>query len=502
MSTAYDHALDSLRAIDPAHPVPDVVEVLSNKANRHLLDYVTEDPFGAHVFPGDVQNYSPEDFLVDLDHQLVDTNPIHLWSYIPTCAYRCRFCQYPVVLVKGDDEVAEGKATQWVDWNIREAELWLEKVPHLSTAPIGEFNVFGGTPSLLPAAAIRRLLRFYRENFNFGPETAIRFEGDPSTFTLEKLELLAELGCTKLSSGVQSFDDAVLEQCGREHTSQMCIDFVRNAQRVGFEWISLDLMYGLLDQTVDSVRRDLDIVVDNGLTAVVCTKLHLMSYSDTRTGVAGVQPAAWQLPDYRNKLVQRGHHWPTLGEQYQMREILTDGLVRNGYVEHPTMYFARTGAGPETWKSIMVDQDKQEAEVAIGLGGSSSCRTSEAITDVNWSRYVEAVEAGRIPLGSATRFSSRAREARAVNMALSTLQPLSDRLHRDRFDGKSLFDEPWLDKFRSLQDRGLVVVDEPAGEIRLTPNGKVLVEAVINTELGPNWSDRTTDLPIVETNSR
>ena len=82
----------------------------------------------------------------------------------------------------------------------------------------------------------------------------------PARSRPQKLELLAELGCTKLSSGVQSFDDPVLEQCGREHTAQMCVDFVRNAQRIGFEWISIDLMYGLLDQSVDSVRRDLDIV--------------------------------------------------------------------------------------------------------------------------------------------------------------------------------------------------------------------------------------------------
>jgi oxygen-independent coproporphyrinogen-3 oxidase len=482
MNLSYEQAVNSLHEVDRGHPVPSVLAFLADPANHHLLDYVTEDPFGAHLFPGNIPDHSPSDFLTDLDGQLAATSPIHLWSYIPTCAYRCRFCQYPVVLIKGELEVVDAKATQWVDWNIREAELWLRQVPNLASAPIGEFNVFGGTPSLLPPDAIRRLLGFYRENFNFTQDTAIRFEGDPSTFTIEKLELLAELGCTKLSSGVQSFDDPVLEQSGREHTAQMCVDFVRNAQRVGFEWISIDLMYGLLDQTVDSVRRDLDIVVENELTAVVCTKLHLKSYSDTRTGVSGEKPAAWQLPAYRDKLVKDGHRWPTLGEQYQMREVLTEGLKSAGYSEHPTMYFARDGLGPEKWKSIMVDQDKQEAEVAIGLGGSSSCRTSEAITDVNWKMYSEAVDAGRIPLGTATRFSEDAQEARAIKMALTTLQPLHDELHQQRFAGRSLMDEPWRSKFRSLEDRGLVVVDDGAKKIELTPEGAVLVEAIINTE--------------------
>jgi coproporphyrinogen III oxidase-like Fe-S oxidoreductase len=474
----YEEALAALRITDPSHPVPAVVQTLAVPENRHLLEYVIEDPFGAHVFPGDIPAYSPADFLSDLDEQLAATAPIHLWSYIPTCAYRCRFCQYPVVLAKGDD--AEAKAARWVDCNIREAELWLRAVPNLRSAPVGEFNVFGGTPSLLPPDAIRRLLDFYRENFAFGPDTAIRFEGDPSTFTPRKLELLAELGCTKLSSGVQSFDDKVLHECGREHSAQMCVDFVRTAQRIGFDWISIDLMYGLLDQTLDSVRRDLDTVLDLELTAVVCAKLHLKSYSDTRTGVTGVQPAAWQIPSYRDKLVQDGHRWPSLGEQYQMREILTDGLRAAGYTEHPTMYFARAGHGIEEWKSIMVDQHRQEAEVAIGLGGSSSCRRSEAITDVHWRRYAEAVDAGRIPLGSATCFSPEAQEARAIKMALSTLQPVRSDLHRERF-GRSLHEEPWRSQFESLARRGLLVLDHTG--VTLTPNGEVLVEAIINTEL-------------------
>lgn len=456
---------------------PRVWRALQDPANAHLLDYVTEDPFGAHVFPGNVPG-STDDFLDDLGDQLAGTAPIHLWSYIPTCAYKCRFCQYPVVLVKGAGSAE--KLTRWVDWNIREARLWLARVPELAKAPVGEFNVFGGTPSLLPEDEIRRLLGFYRENFGFTDDTTIRFEGDPSTFTPAKLAALRELGCTKLSSGVQSFDDPVLRECGREHTAQMCKDFVRNAQDAGFEWISIDLMYGLLDQTVDSVRRDLDVVLEHEITAVVCTKLHLKSYSDTRTGVAGEQPAPWQLPAYRDKLVRNGHRWPTLVEQYRMREVLTDGLRAAGYTEHPTMYFARDGLGPEKWKSIMVDQDRQEAEVAIGLGGSSSCRASEAITDVQWKSYAEAVDAGRVPLGSATRFTPEAQEARALKMALSTLQPVRDDLHRARF-GRSLHDSPWRSKFEALSARGLLTIDEDG--VTLTEDGEVLVEAIINTEL-------------------
>ena len=483
MTTDRAAAVASLTTLDPAFPRPAVVDVLTAPGNERLLEYVALDPFGAHVFPGDIPGAPVETFLDDLDAQLAEGRPIHLWSYIPTCSYRCRFCQYPVVLVKGPADVTRAKVDHWVDLNIREARLWLDRVPALRDAPVGEFNVFGGTPSLMSTDAVARLLDFYRTNFGFGPDTAIRFEGDPTTFTEPLLEFLREHGCTKLSCGVQSFDDPVLKMSGREHTNAECRTFLANTERLGFDWVTVDLMYGLLDQTVESVQRDLGVIVDHRTPGVVCTKLHLKSYAETRTGVAGDRPAAWQFPAYREKLARDGHHWPTLGEQYQMRDVLADGLRAQRYAEHPTMYFHRHDKEPERWKAIMVDQDKQDAEVAIGLGGSSSCRRSEAMTEVNAVRYIEAVEAGVLPLASATRFGERAKESRAIKMALSTLQPLRDDLHRERFGGRSLFDEPWGEVLAGLQRRELLTADRTAGTVTLTATGEVLVEAIMNIEL-------------------
>lgn len=482
MTADYERTLRSLLKIDPGYPVPEITATLGAPGNRHLLEYVAADPFGAHVFPGNLPDYRPRDFLADLNAQLAHSPPIHLWCYIPTCSYRCRFCQYPVVLAKGMPSAIHGKAAHWADLNIREAELWLSQLPNLSSAPVGEFNVFGGTPSLLPPAAIAQLLRFYRCNFGFTGNTTIRFEGDPNSLTPEVLQSLAESGCTKVSCGVQSFDNHVLEQCGRPSTSDMCVAFIRNAKAAGFDWVSIDLIFGLLDQTVASVERDLRHVAETAPTAVVCAKLHLRSYADTRTGVAGEKSAAWQGVSYRERLAGAGHHWPTLGEQYQMHEILTRGLRNMDYVEHPIMYFARRDKGPEKWKAIMVDQDNQEAEVAIGLGGSSSCRASEAITAVHPAAYERSVESGIIPLESATGFNDAARESRAVKMALSSCQPLSDHVHQRRFPGRSLFADPWQAKFGDLADRGLVTFDHSARQIVLTESGATLAEAIINTE--------------------
>src|SRR6266516_974348 len=145
------------------------------------------------------------------------------------------------------------------------------------------------------------------------------------------------------------------------------------------------------------------------------------------------------------------------------------------------MYFSKQGTEPERWKSLMVDQDKQRAEVAIGLGGNSSCSWSEARTIVDPTAYMARVAAGLVPLASATGLDHEGRVARAIRMALSTCQPLDDRIHRGRFPGSSLFDDRWRPIFESLCRRGLMLMDRCNERISLTAEGRTLVEAIINT---------------------
>jgi hypothetical protein len=114
----------------------------------------------------------------------------------------------------------------------------------------------------------------------------------------------------------------------------------------------------------------------------------------------------------------------------------------------------------------------------LGGGDGEPAGGPKPITDVDWQTYA-AAQAGRVPLGSATAFSPEGHETRAVKMALTSLQPLRDSLHRARF-GRSLFDEPWLGRFRSPENRGLATFGEDT--MALTSVGETLVEAVINTE--------------------
>ncbi|MBN2531978.1 MAG: radical SAM protein [Spirochaetales bacterium] len=473
----------SLLTIDENYPRPEIIEVLLKKENSHLLQYVQSDPFGAHIFPGNITDYPLEQFLHDLNEQLKNHLPIHLWITIPLCRSRCHYCQSPVVTVTADDPTSLYEdAMTWVNLNIKEARLWLAKVPVLREVPVGEFNIFGGTPSLLPAEAIGRLLAFYKSNFNFTENTTLRFEGNPDSLTGELLAFLHQTGITKLSCGIQSFDNTILRLAGRNHTGEIAEKSIESAQKTGFDWISADFIYGMLNQTVAGFEKDIRKAIKLGLDGIVCTKLHLRTFSEIRTGVSGVHPALWQDMKYRNKMKEKGYHWPTLGEQFQMREILVR-LLDKHYTEHPAMYFGCNDKGYEKWKSFMVDQDKQRAEVAIGLGGSSSCRLSEATTLVDPESYYHAIENGCLPLEKVQGFDPLHKEIRSVKMALSSCMPLKESQHCINFENSSLFADYWYSKFRSLEQRGFVHIDNDNKQIIVTPNGRTLVEAIINTEL-------------------
>ena len=470
----------SLLGLDERYAEPEAVRVLQRPENAHLLDYVSNDPFGSHVFPGDNPS-TPEEFLSDLDRELSTCEPFFLWATIPICRYHCLYCQFPIVVQPRDENEAARRARQWVDTNLREARVWLEKVPHLAQAPVAEFCLFGGTPTLLPAPELERLLDFYRTYFNFNEQTTVRVEGSPDSLTRSKLELLKRAGCQKLTFGVQTFDERLLRLSNRLHSSDEAEQAVVNANELGFARVDGDLIYGLLDQTVDGFRSDLHRMLALGFTSVVITKLHLKPFAETGTAIAGIR-APWTDELYRARLVEKGHRWPTLGEQYQMRELAVELLEAAGMLEYPTMYFQPEAVGCGTWKAYVLDQDKQRPEVGIGLGGSSATSRASANISVDPKTYFAAIDAGMLPL-EARRLDRRGEIASSIRRALSTCQPLRDELHRARFAESSLFDDEWGPIFERLEQRGLALVDGSSQTIGLTKVGKSLVEAIMHTEI-------------------
>ncbi|MFS1537472.1 MAG: radical SAM protein [Candidatus Phlomobacter fragariae] len=215
------------------YPRPNICNILSKRENTDLLEYVIKDHFGCHIFPGDIDNYPLTSFYYDMNKEIKKAEDIHLWVYIPTCRYRCHFCQFSAIIVNPKSAKSDSLFKETVDLNIKEATLRLKQVPNLDNVTIGGFNIFGGTPSLLHDKELKRLINFYQDNFNFS-STTMRFEVEPSSLNKEYLSLFKELGFSKLSFGTQSFQDHLIKARGRKHTTEECFKTIADANTLGF----------------------------------------------------------------------------------------------------------------------------------------------------------------------------------------------------------------------------------------------------------------------------
>ncbi len=120
----------------------------------------------------------------------------------------------------------------------------------------------GGTPTLLPEDCFKQLFGCLRENFDLSPEIEISVEANPGTVNTSKIESLLSLGINRMSIGVQSFHDIELKTLGRIHTADEALEALRLIKSSGFENFSVDLMYGIPGQAMETWEETLSKTVD------------------------------------------------------------------------------------------------------------------------------------------------------------------------------------------------------------------------------------------------
>lgn len=173
------------------------------------------------------------------------TDTLGLYFHIPFCRSRCAYC--------GFYSNAAAVPDAYIDAMLREVELRSRTVHQdVDTVYFG-----GGTPSLLTEAQLTRLMTGIRQHFPVRPDAEITMEMNPCDMTASFLETAYSLGVNRLSVGVQSKDDRLLQAIGRRHTASEAEQAVKWSYRTGFRNISIDLMYELPGQTAKDFRRSL-----------------------------------------------------------------------------------------------------------------------------------------------------------------------------------------------------------------------------------------------------
>ena len=187
--------------------------------------------------------------------------PLGLYLHIPFCRKRCHFCYFRVYTDKNARDVAD-----YLDVLVREWAAYAAQ-PAIANRPLNFVYFGGGTPSFLSVRQLESLVGRLSDVTSWSGADEITFECEPGTLTDGKLAAIRGLGVTRLSLGVESFDDGVLELNGRAHRSPEIFRAYETARSLDFPQINIDLIAGMLGETDDgwreSVRRTLELDPDS-----------------------------------------------------------------------------------------------------------------------------------------------------------------------------------------------------------------------------------------------
>lgn len=176
--------------------------------------------------------------MAEIKHSRSKNTAVYI--HIPFCEHICYYCDFNKVFLEGQP------VDQYVDLLIREMELRTEgqNLETIETVFVG-----GGTPTTLTPKQIERLCEAVRRIFPLSEDVEFTFESNPGDLSVEKLRVMKESGVNRLSMGVQSFNQELLKKIGRIHTVEDVYESIRNAETVGLENLSIDLIFSLPGQT-------------------------------------------------------------------------------------------------------------------------------------------------------------------------------------------------------------------------------------------------------------
>jgi putative oxygen-independent coproporphyrinogen III oxidase len=191
----------------------------------------------------DIQHYMRSGTL-----QLAALPPLSLYLHLPWCLKKCPYCDF------NSHEVAtEMPEQRYIDALVADLE---SSLPLIWGRTIHSVFIGGGTPSLFSPQAIDRLLGDVRARVRLAPDCEITLEANPGTFEKDRFRAYRSAGVTRLSVGVQSFDDQHLQTLGRVHDRAQAIAAVEEAAQA-FDTFNLDIMYALPGQTIENLGQDM-----------------------------------------------------------------------------------------------------------------------------------------------------------------------------------------------------------------------------------------------------
>jgi oxygen-independent coproporphyrinogen-3 oxidase len=377
--------------------------------------------------------------------------PLGLYLHIPFCRKRCKFCYFKVYTEKNSGEVQ-----RYLDALAAEIEQYAAQ-PGVRGRPLRFVYFGGGTPSFISAKQLRGLVERAQAAIPWDGAEEVTFECEPGTLTRPKLEAIREIGVTRLSLGVENFDDAVLEENGRAHLSKEIYRALPWIREVGFDQVNIDLIAGMVGETweswKESVRKTLEVDPDS-VTIYQMELPYNTVYSRGVLDGSEVVPVA----DWETKRAWHDYAFEQLaGAGFEISSAYT--MVKRG----PGGQFVYRNS---VWQGCDM--------IGAGVASFSHFGGVHFQNEAGWEPYLKCVESGKLPIARAFEPDDSERLTRETILQLK-LGRLEPGYFREKFGADILerFEEP----FARLAGRKMLEVRD--GSVRLTREGLLRVDSLL-----------------------
>ncbi|MFG0335482.1 MAG: coproporphyrinogen-III oxidase family protein [Maioricimonas sp. JB049] len=182
--------------------------------------------------------------------------PLGMYIHIPFCRKRCKFCYFRVYTQQNAETIRN-----YVDTLDREVQL-LKDRPGVAGRNLRFVYFGGGTPSYLSARQLKLLRDRLSASVSWDDAEEVTFECEPGTLSLEKVQTLKEIGVTRVSLGVENFNDKILEENGRAHLSPEILRAYDWIRQVGFPQVNIDLIAGMVGETDENWRACVEKAIE------------------------------------------------------------------------------------------------------------------------------------------------------------------------------------------------------------------------------------------------
>lgn len=375
---------------------------------------------------------------------------LSLYIHVPFCKQRCKFCEY-VVLEHTDEEIED----EYVELLLKEMQMYAEI---LKGKKIVGYDLGGGTPTKLSVRNLARITEAVRSLFQIEPGTVFSVETTPVIAANEpgKIKALYDLGYRRISMGVQTVSEKLLNALGREGSASVYEKAVENIRKAGFESFNLDLMYGFLYQTDTDFTNTLRYAV--GLKPE-----HITLYRNRYKGTK-IESEAGGVSIYKAVYQYRLAYTVLTDSGYQAN------IGKNTFSKVPADY----GTSDYLTKRVIYGTPY----VGMGLGaqsfGMDYLAYNLGAAEKRMERYKKAIQEGRLPIQDIYRLPQEESIAKMVSVAFYfafvDLEAFKARFGLD-------FCEYFRDEVRFVLENKLMELRD--GRLYLTPRGADNINGVI-----------------------